>query len=420
MDLAAVLKEHWAGFARRFSFMLTALHHRAAQAVMWCRTPELGGEYYKCDPCAEGRFVYHSCNHRACPKCGGLAQKEWAQAQEVKLLPVAYFMLTFTLPSELREFIYRNQAWFYDLMFKAAADVLNHFARDPKHLGGTPGYTAVLHTWTRQMIYHPHLHIIMPGVALSEDGLRLMRAKGDKFLFPVKALGAAWRNRLHTLISAHDAEGARQQAEGNRQEAEGKDSAAEKETEPKLTAMSQIPASVWQKPWIVHSQSAGNGTNAVRYLARYVTKSAVSNQRLQGYDESGKLKLNCQDSDSGEWSTVRLTPDEFLRRWCQHILPNGLMRVRHYGWLSAAAKARLERVRFILQVAAPVKPAPIEPPKPKCPCCGQDMERKGRLNRVELMVAMEQAARAPPRQMQLRLVPLPASLSMPGGSSSAA
>jgi hypothetical protein len=184
--------------------------------------------------------------------------------------------------------------------------------------------------------------------------------------------------------------------------------------------MSQIPASVWQKPWIVHSQSAGNGTNAVRYLARYVTKSAVSNQRLQGYDQSGRLKLNCQDSDSGEWSTVRLSPDEFLRRWSQHILPKGLMRVRHFGWLSAAAKARLERVRFILQVTAPVKPAPIVPPKPKCPCCGQDMVRKGRLDRGALMVAMEQAARAPPRQMQLRLVPLPASLSMLGGTSSAA
>ena len=114
-------------------------------------------------------------------------------------------------------------------------------------------------------------------------------------------------------------------------------------------------------------------------------------------------------------------PNQFLRRWSQHILPKGLMRVRHFGWLSAAAKARLERVRLILQVAAPVKPAPIVPPKPKCPCCGQDMVHKGRLNRGELMVAMEQAARAPPRQMQLRLVvALPTSLVLQGGSSSAA
>ena len=113
-------------------------------------------------------------------------------------------------------------------------------------------------------------------------------------------------------------------------------------------------------------------------------------------------------------------PNQFLRRWSQHILPKGLMRVRHYGWLSAAAKARLERVRFILQVAAPVKPVPIVPPKPKCPCCGQDMVHKGRLNRGELMVAMEQAARAPPRQMQLRLLPLPASISLLERSVSAA
>lgn len=359
MDLASILTAHWPRFAASHRHLLTRAHYRAADAVISCRTPALGAQVYRCGDCAKVHFAYHSCNHRACCKCGGQAQAEWTAAQEAKLLPVSYFMLTFTLPEQLRRFAYQQQAWFYDALFAAVSSTLNTFAHDAKHLGGAPGFTAVLHTWTRQLAYHPHLHVIMPGVVLSEDGLSLRRAKGAKYLFPVKALGAAFRHRLMKLIMTRD------KAEGTRH-------------------LSQIDPHLWRIPWIVDSRGVGNGQAAVRYLARYVNKTALSEQRLLGYDNHGNLRLNCQSSATGEWTSITLSPDEFLRRWCQHILPKGLMRVRHYGFLSAAAKAKLARLRHILGELTPPRPPALEPPVIKCACCGKPMLSVGRIEAFPL------------------------------------
>lgn len=350
MDLASIFTAHWRRFAATHRHHLTAAHYRAARAVMACRTAELGGQVHHCGDCeGQRRYVYHSCNHRACPKCGGREQKEWAQAQEAKLIPrVPCFMLTFTLPEELRRTAYREQAWFYDAMFKAASETLMDFAQDERHLGGTPAFTAVLHTWTRQMQHHPHLHIIMPGIALSADGLRVRRSKAKKYLFPIKAIAAAFRHRLGKAILHHD------RSEGTRHHA-------------------QIDPQVWRKSWVIDAQAAGRGHSALRYLARYVHKSAVSEPRLQGYDERGNIRLNCQDSGSGKWSIITLSVDEFLRRWSLHVLPKGHVRVRHYGLHSAAAKTKWQRLHHILGTRPAAKPAAIPAAKPKCPCCGNDM-----------------------------------------------
>ena len=351
MDLASIFTTHWQRFAATCRHLLTAAHYRAARAVMACRTPALGGQVQHCSACADQRrYVYHSCNHRACPKCGGREQKEWAQAQEAKLLPrVPYFMLTFTVPEELRRFAYQHQAWFYDAMFKAASATLMDFAHDDKHLGGTPGFTAVLHTWTRQMQHHPHLHVIIPGIALSTAGLRVRRSKAKRYLFPIAALAAAFRHRLDKAIRHRD------RTEHTRHH-------------------TQIDPQVWKKKWIVDARAVGRGRSALRYLARYVHKSAVSEPRLKGYDAHGNLRLNCQDSDTGKWRIHHLTPDEFLRRWSLHVLPKGLVRVRHYGLHSAAAKKKWERLHHILGTRPTPKRAPLETPKLKCPCCGKDME----------------------------------------------
>lgn len=348
MELAAVFAAHWRSFAATHRHLLSAAHYRAARAVLSCRTAELGGQVHHCVQCAQQRFVYHSCHHRACPKCGARGQKEWAAAQEARLLRARYFMLTFTVPDELRRFAYREQRWFYDLMFQAMGQTLMDFAHDEKHLGGTPGFTAVLHTWTRQMQLHPHLHVIMPGVALSKDGLRLRRARGRAYLFPVKALGAAFRNRLGQLIKARDA------AERTKHHA-------------------QVESRAWRMPWVVDARGVGKGQSALRYLARYVHKSALSQQRLLGYDPRGHIRLNCQHSGSAKWHVVTLSPHEFLRRWCLHVLPKGLVRVRHFGFLSAAAKRKFQRLHQILGSTPALKPPPLEPPKPKCPCCGKEM-----------------------------------------------
>jgi hypothetical protein len=356
MELAAVFAAHWGRFASTHRHLLAAAHYRAAEAVLSCRTAELGGQVHHCGDCQRQTYVYHSCNHRACPKCGGREQKEWAAAQEARLLRAAYFMPTFTLPGELRAFAYRHQRWFYDLLFRAMAQTLTDFAQDERHLGGTPGFTAVLHTWTREMGYHPHLHVIMPGLALSADGLRLRRPKGKRYLFNIHALGAAFRNRVRMLLEARD-------------------------REEKTQHLQAIDPRVWRRKWNVNVQAVGRGKAAVRYMARYVHKTALSEQRLLGYDEAGNIRLNCQDSDTGRWYLLTLSVEEFLRRWCLHVLPKGLVRVRHYGVLSAAAKRKLERLHQILgtksgepRATRPApKPPPLETPVPKCPCCGKEM-----------------------------------------------
>ena len=374
MDLASILTAHWPRFAASHRHLLTRAHYRAAQAVLACRTPTLGGQIYRCGDCSKVHFAYHSCNHRACPKCGAREQAEWAAAQEAKLLPVNYFMLTFTLPEQLRRFAYREQAWFYDALFAAASTTLRRFARDAKHLGGTPGFTAVLHTWTRQMKYHPHLHVIMPGVVLSADGLSLRRSRGKKFLFPVRALAAAFRHRLMRLIMARD------KAQGTRH-------------------LSQIDPQVWRTSWVVDSRGVGTGQAAIRYLARYVAKTALSEQRLLGYDSQGNLRLNCQNSSTGQWQAITLSPNELLRRWTLHVLPKGLMRVRHYGFLSAAAKAKLARLRHILGVLAPPPPQPHEPISITCTGCGRPMTLTGRIDPPAMwkdLLAHLPSPRAPP------------------------
>lgn len=377
MELASILETHWPGFARAHRHLLTAAHDRAAAAVLACRTAALGAQVYRCGDCDKTHIAFHSCNHRACPKCGGQQQQEWAQAQEAKLLPVPYFMITFTLPEQLRGFARKHQRWFYDVMFDAVAGTLKDFAKDARHLGGMAGFTAVLHTWTRQMQYHPHLHVIMPGVALRKDGLRIFRAKGAKFLFPVKALGAAFRNRLRKAIERHDSEAG-------------------------TTHHTQIDPHLWKVAWVVDSRGVGNGQSAVRYLARYVSKTALSQQRLLGYDPQGNVRLNCQNSGSGQWQAITLTPHEFLRRWSQHVLPKGLMRLRHYGFLSAAAKHKLERLREILGAAtpAPTSAEPTTPVRPNCPCCGKAMHLRGRVEALPLWRDQLQArltARGPPQ-----------------------
>ena len=199
-----------------------------------------------------------------------------------------------------------------------------------------------------QMQYHPHLHVIMPGLALSADGLRVRRAKGKRWLFPVKALGAAFRNRVRQLMAARDREQATQH-------------------------LASLDAKVWRQAWVIDAQGVGRGQTAVRYLARYVNKTAISEPRLLGYDEAGHLRLNCQDSRSRRWHVVTLSVEEFLRRWCLHVLPKGLVRVRHYGFLSAAAKKKRERLHQILGTQAAPRPQPIPPAAPKCPCCGKPM-----------------------------------------------
>ena len=359
MKLANIFDRHWETFAGMKPYLLNAAHHRAAQAVLSCRTAALGAQVHECEDCQRKQVQYHSCHHRACPQCDKHKQQEWSQQQEAKLLDVGYYMLTFTLPAELRNTCYKNQQWFYGLMFDTMRDTLKALDLQHRRLvpdgakhSHTQGFTAVLHTWTREMEYHPHLHVVMPGVSLASDGQRIHRPGRANYLIPHRALAKRFKILLRRKLAEHDA-------------MEGR------------TDLSTVKPAAWAKRWVVDVQSVGSGREALRYLSRYVHRTALSEERLVGEAADGRIKLNCQHSRTRQWRIVSLAPHELLRRWCLHVLPKGFTRVRHYGFLSAAAVEKFGQIRRILQM--PETPRPPRSPigKPECPCCKRPMKLLG-------------------------------------------
>jgi hypothetical protein len=344
---ADILREHWPRFVQQG--FIPADHWRAVEAVLSCRTPRRGGHVHYCPECDSKRYIFHSCNHRNCPQCGACDRRQWSANQEARLLPVPYFLLTFTVPEPLRAFFLRSAGELYRLFLKQSARAFHDLCANRKHLGGDPGFIAVLQTWTRRMFHHPHIHLLVPGVGLAGKGCALVHPRNEEFLVPVMALA----KRIRTLC--------KQQLITSHRE-----------------LYEQIPATVWSQNWVVHSQPAGQGRSALRYLAGYISKSAFSEDRLMGYDRQGRILLRWKESESNSWRTELVDPLELIRRWLLHILPKGFVAVRHYGWLSPAAHRAFERVRFLLgqrTVRKPVFPART----PDCPCCKRPMITLGRI-----------------------------------------
>lgn len=350
LALADLLREHWPGYARANAAHLHADHHRAVRRVLACRTPEMGGRLYRCGDCRRAHFAYHSCNHRNCPQCGGLDQRIWSAKQEARLLPVPYFMVTFTLPSELRSLCLGKPKVLYDLMLRCSANSLRDVvSTKTKTPDARIGSTAVLHTWGRQMQHHPHVHHIVPALAFDANSDRLIRPGKDTFLIHYAPLAARFRSLLHAAL---------------------------KQDHPdiyqNLTA-DQRRALAPRTRWNVQLQHVGRGKTALRYLARYVQRSAFAPHRLLDYanDGSGKVLLQWTSSSTKKTAVLALHPDEFIRRWLLHILPKGLPRVRHYGYLSqAAVKTRL-RLRVMLGATLNEPPPELPEIKPfVCDHCG--------------------------------------------------
>lgn len=365
--LAEVLREHWPGYARAHRSRLAAPHRRAVRSVLACRTPEMGGRLYRCDDCHQAHFAYHSCNHRNCPQCGALDGQIWTARQEARLLPVPYFMATFTLPAELRSLGLAHPKVFYGLMLRESAGALSDVIAT-KTRGGRTGFTSVLHTWGRQMQHHPHVHCIVPAVALDAGGDRLTHPAKDSFLVHYRPLADRFRSRLHTAL---------------------------KEQHPDLYSALCPEAHRALAPatrWNVQLQHVGRGVTALRYLARYVRRSAFAPKRLLGYDAHGNLLLRWTSSATGKTGVLRLHPHEFIRRWLLHVLPKGFTRIRHYGFLSSAATRARLRIRLLL--GAWMEPPPRLPElEPfRCGHCG------GALTFLR-EIARPHPKRGPPRRL---------------------
>jgi hypothetical protein len=314
-------------YHKRFDSSMPGRHRQVLKKILSCRTPALGGQLFACPDCRAFHYRYHSCNDRHCPQCGQADADVWLQRQQARLLlPTPYFLVTFTVPEALRLFIRAHQQIALDLLFACSAQALQDLAANARLLGAQLGMLGVLHTWSRTLIFHPHIHYLIPAGGLSPDARQWIAAR-PKFLLPVKALGAHLRTLFKTRLQKDN---------------------------PELFA--QVPAAVWKRHWNVDSRAAGSGRNALRYLSRYVFKTATSNRKVQLLAD-GQVRWNYRDSKLGRDTSIKLQPLEFMARFLQHILPRAYARVRTFGWLHPAAKVRANRVRALLGQRPVLTPA---------------------------------------------------------------
>lgn len=355
LELADIFRQYAPAYRQKYAAKLLPSHRQAMRAIEHCRTEALGGQVYRCAACGETRYSYHSCRNRHCPKCQHEQAQEWLHLQQTLLLPVPYFLLTFTLPAQLRLVTSQNQKCIYNLLFRASAQATQQLARDPRFVGGQIGLVGVLHTWTRKLVYHPHVHYLVPAGGWNTDRQIWLRAHHN-FFVPVKALSRLFRATFQYLLH-------------------------------KTPLFTQIPPKVWQQDWVVHCKAVGNGQTALRYLAPYIYRVALSNRRLvrmenTGSMESSQITFQYRTSETGQLKLCTLSAEKFMQRFLQHVLPRGFVKVRYYGFFGASVRSRLLTIQqHLRQFTTPTSSAPTHPetdetpspPKMPCPHCGQPM-----------------------------------------------
>jgi hypothetical protein len=323
IEVADVIRTFIEPFMERYGNRMLPSHRRAIKDILRCMTPAMGGRRYRCRDCDETFWNFHGCRNRACPKCHGRQIIRWLEQRKAEMLPCDYYHVIATAPAELRGHFLREQKLFYDIFMKAVASALCELAKDKRYVGAVPTILAVLHTWTVQMLNHPHVHLLVSGGGLSQDGTT-WHATPYGFLVPVKKLSPMISQRFAQALQAK---------------------------RPDLFA--QISPSVWKKPWCSFCKHFGHGRSAVlSYLARYVFRIAITRSRLLTMDET-HVTFRCKDNDTGTWNTERITGVEFIRRFLLHVLPKGFHKVRYYGLWSASNQPRHRSARILLQLTPP-------------------------------------------------------------------
>jgi hypothetical protein len=339
LELADIVRRH--GDAYRQTHRLTPTQHRALRAIATCRTAALGGHRETCDHCGATRITDHSCRNRHCPKCQTLTKERWLSARRADLLPIPYFHVVFTLPHALNPLAQGNPRILYTLLFRAAADTLLAFGRDPRHLGGTIGITAILHTWGQTLTQHLHLHCLVTGGAVSPDRSRWIGGRAS-FLFPVKALSTVFRAKYLAGLRRAFRDGALTFAAGTASLADAPGFAA---------FVTQLRVT----PWVVYAKRPFAGAEQVLdYLGRYTHRIALANHRLVDYRDS-HVRFRWRDyADHDRVKAMTLDVDEFLRRFLLHVVPRGFIRIRHFGLLAnRIRRPTLRHCRELLEAAPP-------------------------------------------------------------------
>ncbi|HVZ61779.1 MAG TPA: transposase [Terriglobales bacterium] len=342
---------------------LSTQQRRAIWAITHCRTAALGGKAFACKPCKQVHFAYHSCNHKACPQCGALATHHWVHRELAKLINAPYFLVTFTLPAELRGCFFGPHAkQAYDLFFTAVMRALSEkLAADKALRAAISGFTAVLHTWNQRLEFHPHIHCLVPGAGLDAKG-QYVQVKKPDFLVFLPHLQKAFRQHFYRLLKEQEW---------------------------------QVDPAVWGKDWGVHIQPAGSGAPAVKYLGTYVARTAINDARLLALTDDSVTFRWKDRSDKNRTKTMTLPGIGFVRRYLRHVLPRGLRAIRYYGFCHPTATANRLRVQLhsgkMVDFAPPTpeeRPAPACS-SPLCPKCRQPMQ-------LILSLSPWQKSRGPP------------------------
>jgi len=360
-EINAILRHH--GRAFRNNHALSPVQRRVLDDLERCRTPALASHRYRCQHCAAEVVLHDSCLNRHCPTCQGAAQIRWVEQRKQRLLATHYFHLVFTLPAQLRPLAHRCPRQIFDLLFAAAAHTLLDLGRDPQRLGATLGFTLVLHTWKRDLNFHPHVHGIVSGGGFDAPANRWVAAAQD-YLFPVKVLAALFRGKfLSGLIELYEA---------GALDAAGLDQ----------PAFGQLITALRNLDWLVYAKRPfGGPEQIVRYLGLYTHRVAISNARLLDV-RNDRIIFRTRGN-----ATCSLTPEEFIRRFLLHVLPDRFVKIRHYGLLAPAnVPTQLTRAQQLLTAPPPAAAAghlpsqPILPPadaepssnnaRPRCPHCG--------------------------------------------------
>lgn len=328
IEVADVLRRFGPGYLEQFGERMLPSHRRAIQDIMACRTAQMGGHAWRCEDCHKTFYVYHGCRSRACPACHTRQTQAWLDKRAAELLPCPYHHVTVTVPEELRAVFRSNQYAAYGLLMRSAAEAVLELTAERRHMGGLAGILAVLHTWTAKMDYHPHVHMLVSGggAELDPAGGVIWREPRAGFFVPVRALSRLVRGKLRAALARDH---------------------------PQLYL--QIPRKVWKSEWVVNALYWGQGEKAVlEYLARYVFRVAVTNRRLLALDGES-VTMRWKDRKAQCWRTCRLRGQEFIRRFLQHVLPQGFHKVRYYGLWHPGRRELAAKARAGLKLAAALR-----------------------------------------------------------------
>lgn len=337
MDIAALIERYQDRFTARYGHRLTRDQRHALTAMQACRTAQCGEILLDCPACHDAQSRYRSCGHRSCPRCQHHDTARWLERQRQKLLPVEYFLVTFTLPHELRVLARRHPAQIYGTLFVCAQSTLTTFAGNADTFGGRIGLTAVLHTHTRRLDYHPHVHLVVPGGYLNPLRRQWKSLRG-KYLFNEQALAQVFRARVLAAIRRAG-----------------------------LELPKAVPSS-----WVAHCTHAGRGLPALKYLSRYLYRGVIGERQITA-DDGEQVTFRYRDGKTGDERTRTIPGEEFLWLLMQHVLPKGFRRVRDYGFLHGNARTVLLLIQKVLGVWARIAPEPIQRPAFPCRHCGHPL-----------------------------------------------